>query len=310
MDLMRHDAIMRGQDKDFDGSIESCQALLNAGRSLREHPTLLGPLVRYAGHSIANVAIERALGQGEASEVSLKRLQELLEAEAAEDGLHQGMRGERAIVQQLYLSVRAGKISISEIQSLMDGGARAKPDLMDRLVDAFPGFLLSGYPDYLRLMNEHVKLAKLRDAERAEAFSKLEEKLRTHRTSIVARIMRPATLKVIGASMRSAALLRTATVAVASERYRLQHDRWPSGMKELEHGGRIKEEYADPYDGKPLRWKRTPTGLIIYSIGEDKIDDGGKLNREKALTVDDIGIELWDRSKRRLPPPAIEEAAK
>jgi hypothetical protein len=310
MYILEHDAMMRGQDKDFDGAIESCQALLNAARSLREYPSLIGQLVRYAGHNIAFAAIERALGQGEASEESLKKLQELLEAEGAEDGLHQGMRGERALGQQLYQSVRDGKITLTEILYLMEGGRGAKPDLMDRLVDAFPGFLLSGYPDYLRLMNEHVKLAKLKDAERDEAFSKLNEKVRSKSTSIVARTLTPATNKIIYTSLRSAAQLRTAAVAVAAERYRLKHDRWPIGIKELIQEGFIKQEYVDPYDGKPLRWKRTPTGLIVYSIGSDKIDDGGKLNREKGLMVDDIGIELWDRSMRRLPPPVFGDAAK
>ena len=82
-------------------------------------------------------------------------------------------------------------------------------------------------------------------------------------------------------------------------------------MKELIHEGLIKAEYTDPYDGKPLRWKRTPTGLIVYSIGKDKIDDGGKLNRDNPTeTGADIGFELWDVTRRRMPALAVEEGAK
>jgi competence protein ComGC len=308
--LLHRDAMMRGQEKDFDGAIESCQAMVNAARSLRENPTLIAQFIRLTGYACALEMIERTLGQGEASEQSLKNLQELLEIEAAEDGLYQAMRGERAIGHQLYLSARGGKITISEIDAAWRG-SWAKPGITEWLLDAFPGFLLSGYPDYLRLMNEHIEMAKLKDAERAEAFSKLDEKMRSDRTSMVARIFTPMMFKTIDVSLRSHAMLRCSIVAVAAERYRLKHDRWPSGMKELIHEGLLKEEYADPYDGKPLRWKRTPTGLIIYSINKDKIDDGGKLVRENVLAVgSDLGIELWDPTRRRLPPPVFEEVAK
>ena len=60
-----------------------------------------------------------------------------------------------------------------------------------------------------------------------------------------------------------------------------------------------------------MRWKRAQTGLIIYSISKDKIDDGGKIDRANPTAVgSDLGFELWDRSLRGLPPPAFEEGAK
>src|ERR1035441_3788064 len=32
----------------------------------------------------------------------------------------------------------------------------------------------------------------------------------------------------------------------------------------------------DPYDGKPLRYKKlTPKGYVVYSIGRNRVDDGG-----------------------------------
>ena len=33
---------------------------------------------------------------------------------------------------------------------------------------------------------------------------------------------------------------------------------------------------ADPFDGKPLRYKKAQKGYVIYSIGLDRQDDGGK----------------------------------
>ena len=35
---------------------------------------------------------------------------------------------------------------------------------------------------------------------------------------------------------------------------------------------------ADPFDGQPLRFKRLSKGYVIYSVGSDGRDDGGKEN--------------------------------
>jgi hypothetical protein len=32
----------------------------------------------------------------------------------------------------------------------------------------------------------------------------------------------------------------------------------------------------DPFDGSELRYKKLETGFTVYSVGEDKRDDGGK----------------------------------
>ena len=39
-----------------------------------------------------------------------------------------------------------------------------------------------------------------------------------------------------------------------------------------------KEAIVDPFDGQPLRIKRTEMGPIVYSVGDDLKDDGGKLD--------------------------------
>jgi hypothetical protein len=103
------------------------------------------------------------------------------------------------------------------------------------------------------------------------------------------------------------ARLRCAIAAVAAERYRLKHEKtWPGGLDDLVKDGLLKEVPKDPYDGKPLRFKRTPTGVIVYSVGPDMIDNGGKVGpATPGAAGTDIGFELWDR--RGLPPPAGEE---
>ena len=55
----------------------------------------------------------------------------------------------------------------------------------------------------------------------------------------------------------------------------------------------------DPYDGKPLRWRARSDSVIIYSIGPDREDNGGKLDRVLLVTPGtDLGFQLWDIEKR------------
>jgi len=46
----------------------------------------------------------------------------------------------------------------------------------------------------------------------------------------------------------------------------------------IETLGLPKESLIDPFDGAPLRVKRTPRGAIVYSVGDDLTDDGGKID--------------------------------
>jgi len=52
--------------------------------------------------------------------------------------------------------------------------------------------------------------------------------------------------------------------------HRLRKRAFPSSLKDL--GGTLP---TDPFSGKPLVYRRTASGFILYSVGEDRKDDGG-----------------------------------
>jgi hypothetical protein len=72
----------------------------------------------------------------------------------------------------------------------------------------------------------------------------------------------------------SAGLVRSAQVAVMVERYRLAKGRLPASLKELRDfvGHDLP---ADPFTGKDLIYKVQGKGFMVYSVGENKVDDGG-----------------------------------
>jgi hypothetical protein len=61
---------------------------------------------------------------------------------------------------------------------------------------------------------------------------------------------------------------------------------------------------ADPWDGRPLRYRRLPDGAVVYSVGADGVDNGGHFDRKEPLAEgNDLGFRLWDVKSRRQPPP-------
>jgi hypothetical protein len=37
---------------------------------------------------------------------------------------------------------------------------------------------------------------------------------------------------------------------------------------------------SDPFTAKPLIYRTTPSGFILYSVGPNRVDDGGKNSRQ------------------------------
>jgi len=92
--------------------------------------------------------------------------------------------------------------------------------------------------------------------------------------------------------------LRCAAAALAAERYRLAENRWPAKIEDLVPRY-LDAVPTDPFDGRPLRLRHLPHGIVMYSVGPDRVDDLGKLNRqEPGAPGSDIGFQLWDADTR------------
>jgi len=75
---------------------------------------------------------------------------------------------------------------------------------------------------------------------------------------------------------------------LAIKRYKAENDSYPASLKELLEEGYIKKIPMDPYSDKPLVYKITDKVFILYSVGRDFTDDGGKYNES----------EKWEETKK------------
>jgi len=85
-----------------------------------------------------------------------------------------------------------------------------------------------------------------------------------------------------------------ARVGCALERYRLAHGAYPESLDALEPQF-IAQVPHDVINGQPLHYRLEPNGLfVLYSVGWNETDDGGKVVLTKTGTVDrDQGDCVW-----------------
>lgn len=69
--------------------------------------------------------------------------------------------------------------------------------------------------------------------------------------------------------------LELTRIAIALAHYRAVHGHYPVTLADLTPGS-IKSVPADAYTGRPLHYKRTADGYLLYSEGPNQIDDGGR----------------------------------
>jgi hypothetical protein len=170
------------------------------------------------------------------------------------------------------------------------------------LLTVFPAVSLHVQAARMEAWNAAVELAKLPDAEQLAALRRIAEQSPAVRSNWFNR-GRELAFRLERHNLTSRAYFRSITTALAIERYRIAHGRWPESLQQLvpQFIGNLP---LDPFDGQALRYRRLPDGVVVYSIGWDGIDDGGDVNGYETFGMSqakDIGFRLWDPNKRRQP---------
>jgi hypothetical protein len=293
--LLRFDATLRAHDGDADQALASGRAILNTGRSMGDEPGTIAQLVRIACRALAVASIERTLAQGQPSEAALDALQQLLHDEAAHPLLWIAARGERAGLDHLMQAVLAGEVKLSHFTR--DSGL----SFLEALALYTPGEIKTQRAALLRHLTQLVEAARLPVEQQVRRLEQLQATVKEQPPLV--RLFTPALEKVAAACQRSQALMHCAIVAVAAERYRRAYQSWPDALAALQTAGFLAKLPADPFNGASLRLGRLGDGIVIYSLGPDGKDDGGKLDRRARPPAGaDVGLRLWDVPARRQPP--------
>jgi hypothetical protein len=103
----------------------------------------------------------------------------------------------------------------------------------------------------------------------------------------------------------SEAITRAARVALAIERHRRVQDRAPDTLAVLTFA----DDMTDPFTGGEVRYARSDEGYVVYSLGQNRSDDGGTLTQGLGRTdmpgrarLLDAGVRVGYRRAASISP--------
>ncbi len=288
--LLSVNAVVLAADKDGDGAVASCRAGLNLVRGINDEPSMISLLVRVALAAVAAQTTERVLGYSE-PKIGLVELQAELLREGHAPSLFDGLRGERGVMDAIFEYLPNDPTAIQQL------GVAANPLVLIGKF-AFRARLLVEHREALILLTRCLEIARGPSHEwtarmKAEVFDLIE--------GSIVRMLLPSIEKIVQAALRSMARLRSLAVGITCERFRQANGRWPKELAEIPKSI-LAEIPRDPYVDAPLNYKVLPDGIVVYAVGEDRTDDGGKLTYTNPKPDEDVGARLWSPESRRSPP--------
>jgi hypothetical protein len=284
-DLLAYDLMVRQQEGDADAALESCRSLVNLVHAYGDASDLSMQLQRIELRFEVCRHIERTLARLQPSPASLAALERLVKDEESQPLLLHGMRGQRVLFHEILEAARDGRMN--------SGGM---PTWATR------GLANNIRAPTLRKSTEMVEIARQPDEaavlELQHALPQADEGPYLARVYIWPKIHKHVA-DLTRSHSRSQAEFRCTIAALAAERFRLQRGDWPDSLARLVPAF-LDAVPVDPYDGRPLRYLRLADGVVVYSIGRDRTDDHGKLDRLRpGTTGTDLGVQLWDAEQRR-----------
>jgi hypothetical protein len=248
-----------------DDAVAGQLLLLRLSRHWRRDPLLIGFLVVALGEYSAMEVINQVLQAGPVSPDTRRAIDAELSLHDSMDGYTWALRTERVLTLSTVRDYPAAR------RWLTRGFAN---DLMLRLLDLYDRQLQEAPRPYFRVVEDRKTTPPSRRG------------LNPYGALVM--LLEPGLMSGLEAANRVRALARSLRVLSAVQ------VRVPAGNDQpprLDDLGLPAEATTDPFNGEPLRVKRTPDGWTVYSVGGNGVDDGGKLDGRSDVGVGPLSPE-------------------
>ncbi len=273
--LLAYDALALAAEGKTRQALDDVVAIFGIARQFEE-PVLVSLLVSIEVERTGFRALQDVLQLAPPTSNDLKGIS-LPASERYRAVLERGLRMEEATLGLTCF----GMLSVQPLPEViyhLEGGKRAA--LLGAILGSpfYRVFLLADdFASYRRYMYEAEELSKQPYYEAISKMEAMDKDWRATRGGVMAWILAPAFEKLAARVASGEAYRRLSRLGLAATAYRLKHRSFPSSIDSLraEFLPRIP---LDPFDGKPMRMKMDGADLLIYSIGLNLKDDGGKVS--------------------------------
>lgn len=267
--LLDLEMLYHAQKGDTDAAVTSFRTGLRLAESARSEPMLLTYLgARSCSVIVLLAGLERVLSATPLTDEQLRELDRILAQTVASLDLTEVLVGERCWVIEMCRDPQLFGNNVGQ-GGIIESAVVKKNGLLDML-------------DY---MADGIEASKLPSTQRLARFRAIDDQVQgLFFWHVVIKRVPPQWAGTAALHLRLLAQLDLARAALAVERYRLATGKVPEQLEELVPLY-TKQVPLDPFDGQPIRYRRTAPGYLLYSILEDGQDNGG---RQKAGIDDTV----------------------
>ena len=295
------------QEGDFSRALGHIQTFFQSSRVLGETPVLIGHLVALSSHRTGLKTVEHWLAHDTAAE-PLDQVQRWIQQENSHLTSDRAWRAERASINELFIALENGSVTLEDLLShdIPNGDWYLYQWLRWTYWYRVP----RDQATYLRWMSRWLEEVMSRPVEERLAAAKaleqsLQSDLQVAAAPVSSMMLRYTTsTRAMVPQVQTVALNRCAAVAVACERFRQKHQRWPQQLDELTPQF-LAQLPVDPFTGQPLQMTQTADGLVIHSTVQQLEGLRRPEHPREAAGLPEgvlVGFRLWNPERRRQPP--------
>ncbi len=174
------------------------------------------------------------------------------------------------------------------LETALIGERIASFEITKRFPEEYP--LLRYLPEYdqytgLTIKAESIRIARMPYWETKEPLAALESRIDALDVSTPGTALStPNVTRLFEDAAKTHALWTIATLAVSLRQYEHAHNKFPETLAELAPTYQPQSQ-PDPFSGSPLIYRREGDKAVIYSVGTNRIDDGGEAEEKEALLL-------------------------
>jgi hypothetical protein len=267
----------------------SVRMQLKLADSLDAEPGIFGFLVRVAVVRIATLSAERALNGAPPDASACKMLRDAFLETTKTNTLPRALIGERALWAPYFRMSRAEMESVATLDENDNPRQMAGKSFVPFWAI---GFFESDLNFYLSTMEKGIEVSRLPAPASFQLTNVFDVSRTAHRKLyFFSWALLPSLSKLSLKNASADASAKLAATAFAIEEFRQVNNRLPDDLKDLTPHY-LEMVPFDPFDGKPIRYRKLDRGYLLYSVDADGQDDGGTLpparRKLKAPTTHDM----------------------
>jgi len=286
----------KGRYEEAFSDVKTCYRL---GRHIKGNVVVL--IEQLVGIAVEAVAVENLRGilsEHKIDSATLTILQRDLEQIMAGEDFAMNFSGEKLFIydeiQRCFTEDRfgGGHLYFSRISQVSSGGDESVPSLQDFIFGTI--FEPEAWPVVLKVLFFHPNKQQTREATdrfyaycetiaqktpaqiRNQGIDVEKETMKIIKDNVFLDIFAPALQRASEIGQRHKTNVEATVTVLALHRYKADKGSFPDDLQQLINAGYLRQLPPDVYSDKPLVYRKTDDGFILYSFGENFKDDGGK----------------------------------